>query len=173
MRASHAIWAGFIMTIIGCSDISKVDTGQLDVSPAELLFPVPDPGSDSRRLAIEVTNVGRGPVVIASVNLTENDQNKELALVDSDDWQQARTLEPDSTERVFVEWVATDAQADEGQLTIIHNAGAPLLVPIRTTDIDPCIRVTTNPDGVAGDGDRVRPGGHRAGRRGGRVRSLQ
>ena len=90
-----------------CDDIKKIDSGQLDVQPAELLFPKPDPGSDSRRLAIELTNVGRANVIISGATLVEDDATEELALVNRDDWQQPQTIAPDATLRLFVDWVAT------------------------------------------------------------------
>jgi hypothetical protein len=115
MRVFQAVSMSAVLLLVsGCGDISAVQSGQLDISPAELLFPAPDPGSQSRRLAVELTNIGKGPVIIANVGLSESDETKELALVDSDDWQQARTIQPEQTERIFVEWVATDAQADQG-----------------------------------------------------------
>ena len=142
-----------VLLATACDDIKKIDSGQLDVQPAELFFPKPDPGSDSRRLAIELTNVGKANVIIAGATLVEDDATEEFALVDRDDWQQPQTIAPDETLRLFVDWVATDAQADTGRVTITHNSGEPVVVPLRTTDIDPCIEVTTEPMGEAGDGE--------------------
>ena len=150
---SRVFITALLSCVWACGDILKVDSGALEVAPNELLFPPPAPGSDSRRLGVELTNTGRGPLIIATIALEENDGNQELALVDADDWQQPRTIEPDESDRVFVEWVATDAQADQGRLTITHNSGPPTVVPIRTTDIDPCIRVVSDPPGIEGDGE--------------------
>ncbi len=151
LRAFALVCVVFFAT--ACEDIKKIDSGQLDVQPAELFFPKPDSGSDSRRLVIELTNVGKANVIIAGATLVEDDATEELALVDRDDWQQPQTIAPDETLRLFVDWVATDAQADTGRVTITHNSGEPVVVPIRTTDIDPCIEVSTEPMGEAGDGE--------------------
>ena len=137
----------------GCDDISKTKTGQLEVMPFELVFPRPDPGTGSRRISVELHNVGNGSLIVASIDLEEHDEIKELSLLDADDWQHPRRIDPDSTERVTVNWRALDAQADSGRLVIVHNTGDPTVVRITTADIDPMIGVTTDPAGVPGLGE--------------------
>ena len=166
MTGKHLCYALFAtVCIVGCSDISQTASPQLDVTPAEVVFAKPDPGTNSRRMTVELKNVGNAMLKIASIDLEESDEIKELSVLDADDWQMVRDIEPDSAEYVTIGWRALDAAADRGRLIINHNGGPPVVVPIRTADIDPCIGVTTEPVGIEGDGetsvtlDQAIPGG--------------
>ena len=50
-----------------------------------------------------------GPLVIARVRLTEDDDISELSLLDADDWSSPVTVEPESSRRLTVAWRMRDA----------------------------------------------------------------
>ena len=138
--------------LVACDDIARVSSGQLVVDPTELVFPKPDTGEPTLRRAVRISNVGQATVLIASVTLAEHDESRELSIVDADDWLNVQAIAPDESVTLTVEWVPLDAAADLGTMTIRHNGGAPLLVPVKTADIDPVIEVTSEPEGVGQDG---------------------
>ena len=109
-----------VLCLLGCDDISSISTPQLEVSPADVLFPKPDPGANTRRMTVELKNVGKGLLKIARIQLQEDDDTAELSILDGDDWQNVRDIEPEQSAFVTIGWRAVDAAADSGRLTITH-----------------------------------------------------
>ena len=154
LKFRSVLWAISTLCLIAAcdDDIAKVSTGQLEVSPNELVFAKPAVGEATSRLSLRITNVGLSSTRIASVTLTEDDESTELSMADADDWQSVKEIAPNSSTTVTVEWVPLDATADTGTITIRHNAGNPIEVPVKTSDIDPVIDVTSNPEAIGDDG---------------------
>ena len=62
---------------IGCGDVTKTSTASIQVEPTELVFPKVAPGEDEIKLPLTITNVGQGQLIISSVTLTEDDDEKQ------------------------------------------------------------------------------------------------
>ncbi|MEE2788188.1 MAG: SUMF1/EgtB/PvdO family nonheme iron enzyme [Myxococcota bacterium] len=122
------------------------------MEPDEIVFAKPEPGETTLRLSLRINNVRQAPVLISSVTVSENDDSRELSVADADDWSVVRSIAADDNATVTIEWVPLDAAADVGAITIRHNAGPPIVVPVRTSDIDPVIDVAAVPDGEHEDG---------------------
>ena len=93
-----ALVAGWLLG--GCDDIAKVSSGQIEVSPDELVFAKPAEGDTTARLSLKINNVGKALVRIASVELTGNDDSRELSIADADDWQSVKEIAFDSSATV-------------------------------------------------------------------------
>jgi cysteine-rich repeat protein len=137
-----------LLLLISCSDISKVTTGEIRVSPQEVVFRDLAPGSRLGVETVEVRNIGNARIGIMAMRLEEQDERLELNIVDEDDHQGARFLAPDEAEFVSLEWRVLDAQADEARFIVTLADGSEVAVPVRTPDIDPRIQVTADPMGM-------------------------
>lgn len=133
---------------LGCSDISSVKTGELQIAPEEVVFRELDPGSRVGTALVEVRNVGDARIGISNMRLEELDERSELSIIDIEDHQGERFLDPGTVEFVDLEWRALDAQADEGRFIVTLADGSEVAVPVRTPDIDPRIRVESDPMGM-------------------------
>lgn len=137
-----------IVLSLGCSDISSVKTGDLQIAPEEIVFRELDPGSRVGTSLVEVRNVGDARIGISGMRVEERDERLELSIIDSEDHQGERFLAPGDVEFIDLEWRALDAQADEGRFIVTLADGSEVAVPVRTPDIDPRIRVESEPMGV-------------------------
>ena len=146
MNRSYGLLA--LWLCVACSDISSVKTGELQIAPEEILFRELEPGSRVGTTLVEVRNVGAARIGISSMRLEENDERLELSIIDVEDHQGERFLEPGSVEFVDLEWRALDAQADEGRFIVTLADGSEIAVPVRTPDIDPRIKVISEPMGM-------------------------
>ncbi len=131
----------------GCDDDYIIATGSLLIEPEEIVFSKPDAGQTQMIRQASLRNVGAGPLQISSVRVTENDESLELELLDADDWNEVREIEAGDEISVSIGWNVTNAQPDLGELTVVHNAGEPTVAVIETPDVDPFIRVETQPLG--------------------------
>ena len=95
---------------------------ELSVDPSELLIGLPSEGN-YRESSIRLTNTGGTNVIITSLTLQEDDDSRELSLLDAEDWSGRVTIEPNISLEVRVGWRVLDAQPDTGSITIIANTG--------------------------------------------------
>ncbi len=155
----RALYRGFILGVfgffigVGCDDIVRIESAQLQVNPTQVIFPKPAPDSNSERMTVELRNIGKSVLIITSIQLEESDAVSELSVLDAQDWLEPRVIDPETSAYVTVGWRVLDAIADRGRLIIDHNSGPQTIVPIETTDIDPLIAVNAEPMGVPGDGE--------------------
>ncbi len=145
---NRIVFLGSLLLIIGCSDISKVTTGEIRIAPQEVLFRDLEPGSRLGVETVEVRNIGNARIGIMAMRLEEQDERLELSIVDEDDHQGERFLAPDEAEFVSLEWRVLDAQADEARFIVTLADGSEVAVPVRTPDIDPRIQVISDPMGM-------------------------
>ena len=131
----------------GCDDISSIRTGQLEVSPTEIVFAKPVRGERRQRTGIDLLNVGSGPITIRYVELIEDDAVRELSILDGDDWSQPKVIDGNGRSQLTIAWDVLDAQPDFGRIIVHHNAGASIEIPVRTPDLDPLLTVETEPAG--------------------------
>ena len=92
-----------------------------------------------------ISNTGGGRLLISSITLEENDEEKELSLVDADDLRNLTELSTGEEKVVQVKWRVLDALPDKGSITIEHNAGPAVIIPVETPDLDPAIALTSDP----------------------------
>ena len=65
-----------LLSILGCSDIKKVKTGELLIAPDEVLFRAPERGSRVSRATVEVRNIGQGDLALVGMRLVEQDDTQ-------------------------------------------------------------------------------------------------
>lgn len=133
---------------IACSDIKTVQTGTLQITPDEVLFRAPDIGQRVSRSSVEVRNVGTAPIGIVGMRIEESDELVEIELVDGDDHQSERFLDPNEAEFIELKWTAFDALADDAQFVVLLADDSTVSIPVRTPDIDPSLAMTGDPNGM-------------------------
>ena len=101
-----------------CSDIESVATGEILIAPEDVLFRELPRGMRVGTTTIEVRNVGEGRLPITGMRVEEIDDLDEIIIVDADDHQGERYLDPEQTEFVTLEWTARDAIADEARFIV-------------------------------------------------------
>ena len=112
------------------------------LSTNTLVFPNPEYGSSVVLSSVEITNNGEADLVIVSVKVTEVDPQKEIGVLDEDDWNaEVIKLAPNMSKEVQLQWSVRDAIPDQATLTIETNDGAHQ-VRIETPDLDPSLKVT-------------------------------
>ena len=92
------------MMLAGCSDIQSVQTGELSVRPEMVRFRSLMDNETTVIAQVELQNIGRGRLPIAGVRIEEDDSRTELFLVDQDDLQSERYIEPNGRELILLEW---------------------------------------------------------------------
>ncbi|MEE2787770.1 MAG: DUF4215 domain-containing protein [Myxococcota bacterium] len=148
------LWAA-IGTMWSCgSEVSKTSTASLSVEPEQIVFSKVAPGENELTVPLIISNTGSGRLLISSIALEETDDEKELSLVDADDLRNLTELLAGEEKVVQVKWRVIDALPDEGRITIEHNSGPPVIVPIETPDLDPAIDLSSDPEGTQPDMDR-------------------
>lgn len=148
MYKSILMLLAFASIHIACSDIKTVQTGTLQITPDEVLFRAPDIGERVSRFTVEVRNVGTAPIGILGMRIEESDQLVEIELVDGDDHQGERFLNPNEAEFIELEWTAFDALADQAQFVVLLADETTVSIPVRTPDIDPSLKITSDPSGM-------------------------
>ncbi len=153
MGALCALTIGVAFGLLGCDEgVRGSETASLRAEPEMLAFAAPLPGQNTRTRMVSLINEGTGTLRIASVDVSEDDDSPELRLLDADDWNAGvREVRPGQSISVSVGFQAVNAQADTGRLTVVSNAGSPLVVPITTPDIDPVIQLSSQPEGDFGN----------------------
>ncbi len=138
----------FAASHFACTDIKTVQTGTLQITPDEVLFRAPEVGERVSRANVEIRNIGNAPIGIMGMRIEESDELIEIKLVDADDLQGERFLDPDEAEFIELEWTAFDALADEAQFVVLLADESTVSIPVRTPDIDPSLAITSEPVGV-------------------------
>ena len=69
-------------------------------------------------------------------------------MVDQDDLQSERYIEPNGRELILLEWTPVDANPDRGRLVIIDADGRETAIAIETPDIDPSMLIRAEPIGT-------------------------
>ena len=130
-----------------CSDnsVSARQSAILSTEQSEYSFPPPDYESQSAELSVRLDNLGSGELLIARVSLEEQDDVKEISLLDKGDWDTGLTIiEGQGSKIIRFSWSVIDAFSDEAVVTIESNVGTHQFT-ISTPDIDPEISVSTSP----------------------------
>jgi len=137
-----------LLPFVACDDnLVEIQTAQLVVNPASLIFAQSPTGSNYTEGTLEVRNAGDATLVIENVIIEEDDDITELILLDADDWASgSKQLAPGASELLVVGWRVLDAQLDTGIIHITSNGGD-LAVPVVTPDVDPELEVTSVPPG--------------------------
>ena len=157
-----------VLMVIACEDgLKRGNSPEILISPAVGIFPSPNLGETGSRLRLEVSNTGGADLMIASVQLREEDDTEEISLLDAQDWESGEVIiAPGVSKNIFLSWVILDAQADVATLTFDTNAGT-AQATVETPDLDPTLQVEITPGGVQPEsGGRVEiqdviPGGRK------------
>ena len=97
--------------------MSRTNTASLSVNPESIIFSKVAPGEDELTVPLVISNTGGGRLLISSITLEENDEEKELSLVDADDLRNLMSSLP-ARKVVQVKWRVLDALPDKGSITI-------------------------------------------------------
>lgn len=144
MRLRSLLPLASLALLIACdSGIQAKKSPELVLDKSELLIPLPSEG-DYVESVLRLTNVGGSDVVISSLTLTEDDDSRELSLLDAEDWSGRVIIPPEGSKEVRVGWRLLDAQPDTGSIEIVANTGE-VTVPISTADPDPEVIIEVTP----------------------------
>ena len=76
-----------LLTTFACDgDISQSSDPSLSLSTDSISFSVPDEIGATSSALLELSNTGSATVIITEIELTENDETKEVSLIDAEDW---------------------------------------------------------------------------------------
>ena len=120
---SAALLVALTIGFVGCNEIEAVKTGELSLLPEMVTFRPITPAENTVAAQVEIRNVGQGRLPISSVRIEEDDERTEIFLVDEDDLQSERFLEPDDFEIVDLEWTPVDANPDQARLIVVLGSG--------------------------------------------------
>ncbi|MEE2786366.1 MAG: DUF4215 domain-containing protein [Myxococcota bacterium] len=134
-----------VIGLTACDAITRISTGTLEVSPANVRFANPLTNEPRQTIAIQIKNVGDGNATVTRVTLTEFDSTAELSILDEGDWAQGTLIPANEQRTLTLAWDILDARADQAELVIEYTDGPPLLVPVTTPDIDPVLTIETEP----------------------------
>ena len=133
----------FCLVNLACSDDSFQDasSARIETDLDRYVFAEPNIGSESSTLDIEIRNTGESDLRIANITLQELDDQKEIFLLDEEDWQSGQTRIPAGQSKTLrLIWNILDAQEDEARLVLNTNVGEYPL-QINTPDLDPELQV--------------------------------
>lgn len=151
-RAIICLFYVFTVVCSGCSDsssnINTLTTGELLISPDEVLFRTPVDGTRLSRSTVEVRNIGTGDLPLVAMRIDEMDALIEIIIEDIEDHQGERFLEAGGVEFVNLQWTALDSMADQARFTVVLANGVEVSIPVRTPDIDPKLVVRSDPEGT-------------------------
>ena len=118
----------------------------LDFLQGMVVFRSITPTENTVSAQVEIRNVGRGRLPLVAVRVEEDDERKEISIIDQDDLQSERFLEPDDFEIVDLEWTPVDANPDQARLIVTLGTGEESAIALRTP---PASRSPTHPPGGA------------------------
>ena len=94
-KAFASIFCVSMITLVCCSDVKSVDTGEILIAPEDGLFRELARGMRVGTTTIDVHNLGRGRLPITGMRIEEIDELDEIIIVDEDDHQGERFLVPE------------------------------------------------------------------------------
>ena len=115
-----------------CSDIAAVQTGELSLRPEMVTFRSITLTENTVSAQVEIRNVGLGRLPISGVRVEEDDDRVEIFIVDVDDLQSERFIEPDGIEVIELEWTPVDANPDRGRLIVTEGDGSETAIVLQT-----------------------------------------
>ncbi len=135
------------INMLACDDdaLSARQSAILSTEQNQYSFPPPNYESQSAELSVTLNNVGGGELLIVKVTIEEQDEVKEISLLDQGDWDTGLTvIEGQGSKVMRFSWSVIDAISDEALVTIESNVGI-YQFTLNTPDIDPEISVSTSP----------------------------
>ena len=137
------------LSLMSCEDgIKEGNAPILTVSSDRLLFTAPTAEIAVPSVTLTIENTGNAELIITEVRLEEQDDVKEVSLVDEADWTASTvTINPTARKTLTLNWSPLDQAPDECILTISSNAGTKTVV-VETVDLDPVLILSA-------DGERL------------------
>ena len=124
-------------------DIRQSTDPILSLSADSISFSVPDEIGNTSSAQLEISNVGSSMVIITELTLVEDDETKEVSLIDAEDWtSEAVNISAGEAKILRLQWSPSNAVSDQGRLNIVSNAGN-FVVEFSTPDLDPALRLTS------------------------------
>ena len=133
-RSNRRNWAKIIMMSIfilylsGCDNsVKDITVSELILSPSMLYIGNPPSGVRFTEGSLTLTNGSKFDVTVTELRLVEEDDLKELSIIDSELWNSSVNIPPGEIRTVSIMWNSQDELRDLATLTIISNAGEQMI----------------------------------------------
>ena len=125
MLYAFSLCVSFLLLISGCSDsISAQQSAFLSLSLESISFPHPVDINDQPTVNIMISNTGNDDLLISSLSVIEEDEVRDVILLDADDWSTQVTIRAGGEKSFTLQWNVIDYISDRGLLRIESNVGS-------------------------------------------------
>ncbi len=108
----------------GCdTEVKGIMVPELSVRPSMLYIGNPAGGESFSTNSLTLTNISNFNIIITELRLEEEDELKELTIVEAEQWDSTVMIRAGESRNISIMWRSQDEQRDLATLTIISNAG--------------------------------------------------